>query len=294
MESDIQNIATLLQSLGLNRLESEVYVFLLQSGEPITAYKIGVRLGRPTANVYKAIDALTRKGAVVVDEGATRLCRPIPHEEFIGQLRADWLAKTQEAEAALAKISPMQPDQGVYHLQSVPLVLEKCRTMLEKCRKIAVIDAFPKTMEAVLPAIEAAAERGVEVYLQTYVPFELPNVNVVCGSGGEEVLKYWHSQQLNIAIDGKEALLALLTHDLSAVHQAVWTGSLYLACMHHAGILREHVFHVIAGHMDRPDFPPDLKQVLQTQPFFHTTEIPGQRELFALCGIKEHPDDSQE
>ncbi|MCP4545576.1 MAG: TrmB family transcriptional regulator [bacterium] len=293
MDSKFSQINTLLQSLGLNRLESEVYIFLLQVSEPVTAYKIGTQLGRPTANVYKAIDTLTRKGAVMVDEGSTRLCRPIPPSEFMGHLRSDWLDKTRMAEDALAEIGAMQPDQGVYHLQSVPLVLEKCRTMLAGCRKIAVIDAFPKTMAAVLPAIEDAVARGVEVYLQTYVPCHLPGVNVVYPPGAEDVLIHWHSQQLNIVVDAKESLVALLDHDLTEVHQAVWTSSLYLACMYHCGLLREHYFHVIAQRMDDPDFPSDLKLLMENQPFFHTMDIPGQRELFDLCGIKEKLDESK-
>ena len=73
----------LLHSLGLNRLEAEVYTFLLEQPEPVTAYRAGRALGRPTANVYKAIEALARKGAVVIDEGSTRLCRPSPPSDSI-------------------------------------------------------------------------------------------------------------------------------------------------------------------------------------------------------------------
>ncbi len=293
MTPEHDQIASLLQTLGLNRLESDVYIFLLQAGEPVTAYKIGTRLGRPTANVYKAIDTLSRKGAVIVDEGSTRLCRPIPPEEFMGHLRSDWLEKTRVAENALSRVRTIFPDQGVYHLQSVSLVFEKCRQMLANCRKIAVVDAFPKTLAAIQPEIEAAAARGVQVYLQTYVPCEIPEVKIVFPPNADEVLRHWHSQQLNVTVDAKEVMLALLHHNLADVHQAVWTSSLYLACMYQGGLLREHCFHVMANRKDDPDFPADMKYLLETQPFYHTTDIPGQQELFDLCGIKESQDESQ-
>lgn len=279
----------MLQTLGLNRLESEVYALLLQVAEPVTAYRIGTDLGKPTANVYKAIDALVRKGAVLTDEGATRLCRAVAPEEFLGHLRRSWDERTRQAQGVLARIGSVPPDQGIYHLQSVPLVLEKCRSMLTRCRTIAVIDAFPATLSAVLPEIRAAAERRVAVYLQTYEPCELPGAHVVCAPDAGEVLQHWKSQQLNVVTDAREVMLALLYQDLSGVHQAVWTSSLYLSCMIHGGLLREHLFQMISTRREDPDFPADLRELLAAQPFFHSTDIPGQRELFARCGIFGHP-----
>lgn len=283
----------MLQSLGLNHLESEVYALLLQVAEPITAYRIGTNLGRPTANVYKAIDALVRKGAVLTDDGATRLCRAVAPAEFLGHMRRGWDERTRLAEGILARLGSVPPDQGIYHLQSLPLVLEKCRAMLMRCQKIAVIDAFPATLTAVLPEIRAAAQRGVAIYLQTYEPCEVAGAHVVCVPEAAEVLGHWKSQQLNVVTDAQEVMLALLYQDLSGVHQAVWTSSLYLSCMIHGGLLREHLFQSISTRKEDSDFPADIRELLNAQPFFHSTDIPGQQELFARCGIVGNPPDRQ-
>ena len=52
-----EELITQLTSLGLNRLEANVYIDLLKH-KASTGYAIGKRLGKATANVYKAIDAL--------------------------------------------------------------------------------------------------------------------------------------------------------------------------------------------------------------------------------------------
>ncbi len=275
----------LLQSLGMNRLEAEVYTFLLQQGEPVTAYRVGKALGSPTANVYKAVDTLARKGAVIVDEGSTRLCRPSPPAEFLGQLRRGLQEETEQAADVLSSLAREPQDDGIYHLQSAPLVLERCRAMLARAEKITVVDAFPGALNAVLPAIRETLARGVRVYVQTYEPASIAGAEVAQAYQGEAVLAHWKCQQLNVVADSQEVLLALLHADLSEVYQAVWTSSLYLSCAMHIGLMREHAFHAIAALKDRADFPAELRQLLDQQPFFHAATVPGQQKLFARFGV---------
>ena len=277
----------LLQTLGLNHLEAEVYALLLAHDEPITAYRIGQTLGKPTANVYKAIAALSRKGAVIVVEGEPRLCRPVPLEEFLGHLEHTYLQTTKQVATQLAHLREPAPDERIYQLQSVPLVLERCRLMLARAKRVAVIDAFPKAMDAVKPAAEEAIARGVDVHAQVYEPTTIAGAHTVQAYQSERILKHWSSQQLNCVIDGQEVLLALLHDDLSEVYQAVWTASPFLACMLHAGLLREHFFHDIATLDGQDGFPAALRALLERHPSFHTADVPGQKLLFARLGVKQ-------
>jgi len=280
-----EKVIELLRSLGLNHLEAEVYTFLLEQPEPVTAYRAGTMLGRPTANVYKAIEALARKGAVVIDGGTTRLCRPTPPAEFLGQIEKGMIERTRQAADVLSRLDEAAPDDGIYQIRAAPLVLERCRAMLTRAVKIAVVDAFPAALEAVLPAIRDAVSRGVEVHVQTYRSCSIDGAHVVLTHGSEEILVHWKCEQLNVVVDSQEVLLALLHHDLSGVHQAVWTGSLYLACAMHVGLFREHTFHAIAACMDSPDLPDELRRLIDRQPFFHAATIPGQQKLFARFGV---------
>jgi sugar-specific transcriptional regulator TrmB len=70
-----------------------------------TGYRVGREIGRPTANVYKALDALVAKGAVLVQEGGAGLFAPVPPRRFLAQLRG---AFARSEEAVLA---------GVQHLR---------------------------------------------------------------------------------------------------------------------------------------------------------------------------------
>ena len=90
--------------LGLNQLEAEVYLALLPE-EPMTAYRIGKIIGKPTANVYKAIDVLARKGAVVIEEGKNRKCKAVEVQLFVAQLKRDFDQKSTRNSQRISKYS---------------------------------------------------------------------------------------------------------------------------------------------------------------------------------------------
>ena len=273
-----------LMALGLNQLEAEVYDHLLQS-EALTGYAIGKAIGRPTANVYKAVDALSRMGAVMLEDGGNRLCRAVPAAEFLGHRRRALLGDVERAAAALERRRRRADDhdEAIYQIRAAPLVLERARAMLRRCTRVAAVDAFPAALREIADAAREAAARGVDVYLLAYEPVSLPGAHVVRmpPAVGDEVLRYWRSQQLNLVTDAQEALVALLDQELERVHQAVWSESLYLASILHAGMMREHTVHEIASVQHRKDALARIRQILGRQSYFHNSDIPGQRKLFA-------------
>jgi hypothetical protein len=53
------------------------------------------------------------------------------------------------------------------------------------------------------------------------------------------VLKAWPGQQLSLVVDADEHLLALFDAGLRRVHQAVWSRSTFLSCLHHNHVAME-------------------------------------------------------
>ena len=275
-----------LQSLGLNALESEVYTLLLTEAEPVTSYRIGRKLGKPTANVYKAIEALVRKGAVITDESDRKLCRPVRADEFLGHVMRSFSAHVAQARDELSALGEPPPDERVYQIESVPLVFERARTMLARAERIVVLEAFPRTGRELLDVIQETIDRGVEVYLQLYTPLDVRGGHVTRTQEGSVSVEHWRSEQLNLAVDGREVLLGLMGRELEKVHQALWTNSLYLSCLVYAGMLREHFFSQVGqlAANQKPDSP--LNRLIASHPVFHRIEVPGQLELFERLEMK--------
>jgi len=269
----------LLQLLGFNQLEAMVYSYLLTE-KPQTAYSIGKSLGKPTANVYKAIESLMMKGAVQTVEGANRLCKAVPADEFLRLVERNHRQLTEKAKLALQGLSSDYQDEEIYRLHAISLVIERCRSMLSSSQSIAVIDVFPGLVETLRPAVEEAIQRGVRMYVQVYQPVEIEGAEVTCVTKGDDIIKYWRSQQLNLVVDGRECLVALMDIDLKKVFQALWSRGLYLSCIIHSGLMQEFNVHQLISVSDLPNGAERMRSILSDTKFFINSDVPGQRELF--------------
>ena len=224
--------------LGFTELESLVYSFLV-GREATTGYRISHSIGKPTANTYKAIAALVQQGAVQVDEGGNRLVRAVPPEELLAGLERRGRERREAARAALATRTAETSDERVYTLRTCDQVLERARAMLGRAQEVVLGDIFPGPFEALVEDIERAAARGVRVTVKVYSSVQVPGVSLVREPHAAKVLAEWPGQQLSLVVDADEHLLALFDEQVGRVHQAVWSRSTFLSCLHHNHVAME-------------------------------------------------------
>ncbi len=113
-----------LEQLGLTQLEAEIYIHLLKVS-PGTGYSVAKGLGKPAANVYKALDTLARKGVVEIEEGKTRFARPVSYEELLHSLKATFNRQCDTAASSLASLPGPDRDHRIYHLYTRDQVVSK-------------------------------------------------------------------------------------------------------------------------------------------------------------------------
>jgi sugar-specific transcriptional regulator TrmB len=272
-----------LTSLGFTELEAEVYVALLRQS-PATGYRVAQSIGRPVANTYKALESLQQKGAVLVDDGANRLCRAVPAEELLAQLERSFQRRRQAAAAALASLRAAPEDDRVYQLQSVEQVFERCRRMLDGCEQAAILDVFPKPLEELRETVEAAARRGVRVTVKAYAPAAVPGADVVVHPQGRATLRRWPGQWLNLVTDGREHLLAFLTPDARGLYQAVWSGSAYLSWVYHSAVGAELILAALLRDLEAGATAADLREAVARYQYLFRADLPGARALLDRFG----------
>jgi len=274
-----QNNIDSLKQLGLNQLEAEVYLHLL-TNKQMTAYKVGKSINKPTANVYKAIDSLSKKGAVLIESNKSKYCKAVAPNEFLNHYTKDLLKKTKEAEQLLNNLEINHYDEKTYSIESVPLVFERFRQMMQKVKKVAVIDVFPNALENVIDSIKDTIERGVAVYIQVYKPIQIEGADVAFTGIAKEALSHWKSEQLNVIIDGEEYLMALMDKELTKTIQANWSTNYYMACSLHAGRMHEQTVMKISDKIGSKNFEKEVIELLEKQKYFYNSTIPGFDKLF--------------
>ena len=151
-----------LTQFGFTALESEIYTFLLQES-PVSGYRIAQALGKPAANTYKAIQTLEKKGALMTEEGETRLCRPVPSEELLERLAATFQASRKEAAAALAKFGEPAQDDRIYVVRSNAQAMHQTRRLIVSAQKTVSLATTEALRESFSEELAEAEWRQVRV-----------------------------------------------------------------------------------------------------------------------------------
>ena len=264
--------AEALEKLGFSEIESLVYCVLLEES-PATGYRISHAIGKPTANTYKAIAALAKRGAIVIDDSANRLCRAVPPSELLDRIDRDFSAHKDRAEKFLSKIRPAAGDDRVYQLSDVKQVIERSLAMFAGAKKAVLVDAFPKIVPHIASDLENAAHRGVEVVIRAYAPVVLRRVKVLLAPDADRLLSLWPGEQLNVVVDAEQFMLALLAKDIGSVHQAIWSNSTFLSCMQHNGLSAELIM-TEAYARSGAELASDIQRISLTR-----SQLPGLQQL---------------
>jgi sugar-specific transcriptional regulator TrmB len=264
--------------LGFTPLEAAVYSFLLQES-PATGYRVAQGIGKPFANTYQAIASLQSKGAILVNEGESKLCRAVPPVEVLDQLKRSFLKSRADALKALSGISGLSSDLGVYQLGSRSQVFERFRVMLKNCKDVAICTIFPELVDELRADLEAAGRRGLKIALTVYKPLTIPGIDIVLEPRYEEILKRWPGQWLNLVVDGKEHLIALLESEGKGIHHALWSGNVYLSWIYHSAVSAALIGTVLSKLVEENATLPQLHKNLRHYRKFLAGEPLGYRTL---------------
>ncbi len=279
----IEDCVQALAALGFTGLEAECYAFLVRES-PATGYRVAQALSKPAANVYKALEALQHKGALLVDEGESRLFRAVPSQELLARLTRSFGERRARAERALAGLQGAGEDDRVYQLHEREQVLERCRTMLSRARHNAVLDVCPLPLEALRPDIEAAAARGVEVVLKVFEPAEVAGAEVVLNANAQAVMGLYPGQWVILIVDGAEFLLTFLEPDGVGVHQAIWSGSTCLSYLFYCAFISEIGFHLMLTRVEGVAAREEVRAAFQPIRGLFASDVPGYQALLERFG----------
>jgi len=231
-----------LSELGFSGAEAAVYVALLQEPKA-TGYRIARLAGKPVPNTYKALDALHKKGAIVVDEtGRSRTYTALPVSEFFEGMKRRLDTMRGHLEEELKGLATGAVEGGMYQLTTPDQVYGRAKTMLREARSVALVDIFPEPLEHLRGDLEAAAKRGVSVWMMVYKPGEVKGCEVIAPKEPAVHLEIWKADWMNVIVDSREALYSLLKKDGTAVHRAVWIKDPYLAMQAFSGAYHEFAF----------------------------------------------------
>lgn len=263
-----------LRRLGFSDLEALIYLDLLRHPSS-TGYRIGRSISKPHANVYQSLVALEQKGAVLFEEGETRIYSAVAPAELIDHLRVRYERECAAAERELKalQVTPVEEDR-FFRLTSRDQVYARARAMLRDAKETVLVELFPSCAAELKPDLQQAVGRGLAVAgLVMEEDHLIEGSRLIISKMASRVLRIWPGDQLTIVTDAREFLLALFDRETGQVKRAISVSSPYVASLFNNGIVADVIMHslhtqeeigspntFVFGHL-----PPGLRELLETE-----------------------------
>ena len=213
-----------LTQLGFTDLESDIYLVLLARGA-LTGYAVGKELKKPVANVYKALESLSGKGAVVQSRGEKKLFKAMPWQSLLEKEELRHADAIRTLRCGLENFPKPDDDEAIYQFKNADQTLAEGLRVIAKAQHIILADLEPAAVAHFADALADAAARGVEVRVKVYKKVDIPGARVLVREQGEQVYESTEDVRLLIVADGRAFVYALFKTSMDMVIQAFASGS---------------------------------------------------------------------
>lgn len=154
-----KDAANLLVEFGFTELEAEIYLYLL-GASPSTGYGVAKGIKKPAANTYKSLQTLSKKGAILVEEGPTKQVSAVPYSELLDRLEREFAKRQASARKAFRSFSVPGTEPGVYQLSAWEGVVQRATELIVGSSTEVLAVGQLSDLASVL---KLAADRGVTV-----------------------------------------------------------------------------------------------------------------------------------
>jgi sugar-specific transcriptional regulator TrmB len=238
------NVEDSLELLGLTQIEALAYAYLVANPSS-TGYRVSRGIGKPTANVYRALESLGRKGAVLQDRAATPAFRALAPVDLLARLEDQFMQRKAQAARELASLQPDEGDERVYALKTFDQILARARILLASARRVTFLDAAHDLAAMLVTEIQDARHRNVRVLLRSRpVPlFAEPTPDLAVAAHRDTLIdaapRPGTHPSIRVVTDAREVLMAWFTLEGGRVREASWTRSAFVARATHEALASE-------------------------------------------------------
>ena len=239
-----------LVALGWTPIEALAYAGLLEHPRS-TGYGLAHRIGKPTANTYKALASLEDRGAVTVEDDARRHYSAVAPEELLDGMERRFREHRTQAVRGLSRLAPARED-GVHQLRTIDQAVSRLRRMLGRCRTTALLELPASVLDQVADDIALAGDGGADVRLKTPQVVDLESITRVVAGENTGVVA--------AVVDGREMLLAALT-SRGTLRHGVWSARPDVAGLAHRALIAEILFADVDRGLEQGMSIDDLEEM---------------------------------
>lgn len=214
-----------LAGVGLTRNEALAYVTLLEFEGPATGYEVAQRSGIPRSAVYTVLRRLEQAGGAFCAGAEPARYVPTEPRRFVEAMRQDMGSRLDRLRDALGRLPARSHPEPVWILDRYEEVLGRIEAMIRGAERSLHLSLWPREIERLGPALQAAAERPLHRVLHCPVRLDRPPAGFSCwfSTTDADPPKAAWSHKARVIADRREALIGGTEPD--AINRAVWTGN---------------------------------------------------------------------
>lgn len=166
----------LLKAAGMSGYEAKAYVALLSAGGPLNGYEVAKRSTVPRSTVYETLGKLVARGAAFEVQGPSGGAEyvALPAETFVARLRRELSVTVDGLAASLPALGGPREAHLVQHVHGAERVADRAVDVIEGARSNVFASLWPVDAERLRPVLTAAVDRGVDVSMIVFGPFDDP------------------------------------------------------------------------------------------------------------------------
>lgn len=210
-----------LKELGFNTYESKVYLSLVKN-HPATGYEVSKDSGVPQARAYDTLKTLENRGIVIAQQGRPVTYTPVSPQ----QLLDNWEKSFQHSVSYLRETLPhLNKDtvEPIHNLQGRQACLEHLEEKINSARHSIFVEMWNNDAVRLAPALKAAADRGLGVYIVGYDGLEFDWCHVYPHPTNDDLKERYSEKWMMMSVDGEEGLIATFPDSAEKTPQLIST-----------------------------------------------------------------------
>jgi sugar-specific transcriptional regulator TrmB len=212
-----------LARIGFSEYEAKAYVALLRKN-PVTGYELSKLSGVPRSMIYEVVGKLTARGAAMtLRTGGAVKYSPVSSGEFLDQLQREHQELIDSLKDDLSTFAAAPDLEYVWNLEGQDNIMGKAMEMIGQANSRIYLALLPVTFKTLLPSLQDAIRRGLQVVIYTTGDLDLPGGQVVVAPLSEEALTQVGGLGLILVVDRQEVLIGEWLSETQA--RASWTSS---------------------------------------------------------------------
>ena len=171
------SITDIMTSLGFSTYEARAYEALVRE-HPLTGYELSGRSGIPRSKVYESIERLVRKEMAIPVEGNPVRYVPVPPEEVVRRLSADFSRSVETLTGLFQRNVRAENIDYIFNITGGEAIIEKAADMIVTAESTLYLSIWSEEFDRIRTSLETAAARGVSTRLLSFGGGEFTSASV--------------------------------------------------------------------------------------------------------------------